>query len=107
MQPRSCSMSGLEPHMATGSGALAVSANAFVNFADHVCKQHLRWRSAILFAVFGILGQRLVPRSAKSLTERGCFSFFAMLMIVVGVLMLRRQKDGGADCEHGVLKAPV
>lgn len=44
------------------------------------------------------LGQRLVPRSAKSLTERGCFSFFAMLMIVVGVLMLRRQKDGGADC---------
>ena len=47
-------VTGLEPHMATGTGALAVSANAFVNLADHVRKQHLRWPSAILFAVFGI-----------------------------------------------------
>jgi len=47
---------GLQPHVAIGTGALAVSVNSFINFGGHARAGHVRWRSAILFAVVGVVG---------------------------------------------------
>ncbi len=35
------------PHVAIGTGALAVSVNAYANLANHARKGHVWWRCAI------------------------------------------------------------
>ncbi len=45
-----------EPHVAIGTGALAVAANAFVNLGSHALKGHVWWRCAIVFAALGSAG---------------------------------------------------
>jgi uncharacterized protein len=47
---------GLQPHVAIGTGALAVSANAFVNFCGHLRVGNVRWRCSIVFSVVGVAG---------------------------------------------------
>jgi len=39
------------PHVAIGTGALAVAANAFLNFSNYARRGLVRWRSAVVFAV--------------------------------------------------------
>ena len=45
-----------QPHVAIGTGALAVSVNAFANLAGHARAGNVRWRCAVIFAVVGTLG---------------------------------------------------
>ncbi|MBN8873262.1 MAG: sulfite exporter TauE/SafE family protein [Rhodospirillales bacterium] len=82
---------GLEPHAAIGTGALAVSVNAFANFAGYARAGRVRWRPAILFAVIGIVGAALGSSLGKVFDGQRLLLLFALLMIVVGVLMLRRK----------------
>ncbi|MEE3502267.1 sulfite exporter TauE/SafE family protein [Acidiphilium acidophilum] len=95
---------GLKPHEAIGTGALAVSANAFVNFAGHARKGNVRWKSAIIFAILGILGAIGGSTLGKAFDGKKLLFLFAILMIIVGVLMLRRKPApqgvaGGAQTE--------
>ena len=55
-------MVGLAPHAAIGTGALAVSANAFANFGAHARAGNVRWAAALIGSTFGKAfdGQRLV-----------------------------------------------
>ncbi|MDD2861208.1 MAG: sulfite exporter TauE/SafE family protein [Acidiphilium sp.] len=80
---------GLEPHVAIGTSAFAVSVNAFANFANHVRKGDVRWKSAILFALFGIAGAAIGSTVGKTIDGKQLLFLFAILMIGVGVLMLR------------------
>jgi uncharacterized protein len=81
---------GLQPHVAIGTGALAVSVNAFANFASHAHAGNVRWRSAILFAIFGVAGAAIGSSLGKTFDGRRLLFLFAVLMVVVGVLILRR-----------------
>lgn len=45
-----------DPHVAIGTGALAVSANAYANLISHARKGHVWWRCAVVFALVGSLG---------------------------------------------------
>ena len=47
------------PHVAIGTGALAVSINAYANLLAHARKGHVRWLCAAVFAVVGTLGALL------------------------------------------------
>ena len=47
---------GMAPHVAIGTSALAVSANAFINLIGHARNGNVRWRCAIVFALIGTLG---------------------------------------------------
>ena len=80
---------GLEPHQAIGTGALAVSASAFGNFASHFRAGNVRWRSAGLFALIGMIGALIGSQLGKSFNGRKLLFLFALLMIVVGLRMLR------------------
>jgi uncharacterized membrane protein YfcA len=93
---------GLEPHMAIGTSAIAVSINAFVNFVSHVRKGNVRWKSAIIFAVFGALGAALGSSAGKNFDGQKLLFLFAILMIVVGVLMLRKKHDEARTEEPAV-----
>ena len=81
---------GLQPHVAIGTGALAVSVNAFCNFAGHARAGNVRWRSAVLFAAFGVVGAAIGSGLGKAFDGQRLLFLFAVLMIIVGVLILRR-----------------
>ncbi len=94
---------GLPPHVAIGTGALAVSANSFINFGGHTRSGNVRWRSAILFAVIGMAGAAIGSTLGKTFDGQRLLFLFAVLMVVVGVMMLRRgsrpQGASGASAE--------
>ena len=81
---------GLSPHVAIGTGALAVSANSFINFGGHARSGNVRWRSAILFAVIGMIGAAIGSTLGKSFDGQRLLFLFAVLMVAVGIMMLRR-----------------
>lgn len=80
---------GLGPHQAIGTGALAVSASAFANFATHYRAGNVRWRSAGLFALIGMIGAFIGSEFGKSFDGKKLLFLFAILMIVVGIKMFR------------------
>lgn len=95
---------GLPPHEAIGTGALAVSANAFANFGSHARAGNVRWRSAALFATVGIIGAAIGSSIGKVVEGRRLLFLFALLMIAVGIMMLQRGRQatrGQPSERHG------
>ncbi len=86
---------GLPPHVATGTGALAVSANAFVNFGGHTRAGNVRWAEAALFAATGVVGALVGSTIGKEIEGKRLVLLFALMMIVIGFAMLRPRKGGG------------
>jgi hypothetical protein len=83
-----------QPHLAIGTGALAVAANAFLTLIGHARAGNVRWRSAAVFAGVGMLGALLGSTLGKAVDGQRLLFLFALLMIVVGVHMLRHRSDG-------------
>jgi uncharacterized membrane protein YfcA len=81
---------GLPPHVAIGTGAMAVSVNSFVNLGGHARAGHVRWRSAALFASVGVAGAAAGSSLGKVFDGQRLLFLFAVLMIAVGTTMLRR-----------------
>lgn len=78
-----------QPHIAIGTGALAVSASAYINLLAHARKGHVVWNSAALFAVVGTGGAYFGSTLGKAMDGERLLFLFAILMFVVGALMLR------------------
>lgn len=81
-----------EPHVAIGTGALAVSVNAFANFGIHAAKGHVWWRCAIVFSLLGVVGALVGSTLGKSIDGDKLLFLFGIVMVVVGGLMLRPKK---------------
>lgn len=81
------------PHVAIGTGALAVSANAYANFIGHARKGHVWWRCAVVFALVGSLGAALGSSLGMLIDGKRLLFLFGLLMIVVALLMLRKGRD--------------
>lgn len=96
---------GLPPHVAIGTGALSVSANALFNFAGHARSGHVRWKNALIFAVVGAVGAVLGSTLGKHFDGQRLLFLFAILMVLVGVMMLRsKPKDvNGQACDAAEL----
>ncbi len=84
-----------DPHLAIGTGALAVSANAFMNLANHARVGNVRWRIGALFAATGVSGAFVGSSIGKLVDGQKLVLAFAGLMIVVALLMLRKRRDAG------------
>lgn len=80
-----------QPHVAIGTGALAVAVNAFANFVGHAVKGHVRWRCGLLFAALGVVGAFGGSTLGKALEGSKLLFFFGLVMIAVGALMLRKR----------------
>lgn len=96
-----------DPHMAIGTGALAVAINAFANFAGHARSGTVLWRTAAIFAVVGVAGATIGSSIGKAFDGQRLLFLFAILMIVVGILMLRRRNAGGTAVHVERLTLPV
>jgi hypothetical protein len=86
---------GLPPHVAIGTGALAVSANAFANFGGHARAGNVRWATAALFSATGVAGALIGSTAGKSFDGQRLILLFAVLMLIVGAAMLRPRRGGG------------
>jgi uncharacterized membrane protein YfcA len=98
---------GLPPHAAIGTGALAVSFNAFANFASHARAGNVRWRDAGLFAVIGAGGAAIGSWIGKDVDGQRLLFLFALLMMVVGVLMLRRGGNAAPGDQEETRRLPL
>ncbi|GLQ52036.1 anion permease [Dyella flava] len=85
-----------DPHVAIGTSALAVAANAFANLIPHARAGNVRWPAAFMFAATGVLGAFLGSSLGKIIDGHHLLVLFALLMMVIAALMLRgrRGHDG-------------
>ena len=88
------------PHVAIGTSALAVAANAALGLTNHARANNVRWKCGLMFAGAGILGAFAGSSAGKAFNGQRLLFLFALVMIAVGVLMLRRRAHGGS---HDVL----
>jgi uncharacterized membrane protein YfcA len=91
------------PHVAIGTSALAVAANAALGLAHHARAGTVRWRCGLMYAGAGIAGAFAGSTLGKAFDGQRLLFLFALVMIVVGVLMLRRRNRGGvaeAQCNR-------
>ncbi|MEO6382323.1 MAG: TSUP family transporter, partial [Nitrobacter sp.] len=70
------------PHLAIGTGALAVAANAFLSFTNYARKGAVRWRSALIFAVIGSIGAFAGSSVGKAINGDRLLFLFGLLMLV-------------------------
>src|SRR6185312_7612700 len=84
-----------DPHVAIGTSALAVAANAFVNLLSHWRAGTVKWPCAATFALAGIVGAAIGSTLGKMVDGRRLQFFFALVMSAVGVAMLRPRAGGG------------
>lgn len=83
------------PHLAIGTSALAVAANAFANLAQHARAGTVKWPCAATFAASGVLGALAGSTLGKSIDGEKLLFLFAVVMIAVAISMLRRRGDEG------------
>jgi uncharacterized membrane protein YfcA len=82
-----------DAHTAIGTGALAVSVNAYANFINHARKGHVWWRCAIVFALVGTLGAMLGSSLGLLIDGKKLLFLFGLVMVVVALLMLRSRQS--------------
>lgn len=84
-----------DPHVAIGTSALAVAANAFANLVQHAKARTVKWPCAIVFAVSGIVGALIGSTLGKHVSGEHLLVLFAGVMVVVGLSMLRAKPAEG------------
>src|SRR6202521_5697293 len=89
-----------EAHVAIGTSAIAVAANAAVNLSNHARGGTVMWSCALTFAAAGIIGAFLGSIFGKMLDGQRLLALFALLMLVIAVLMLKtRSRIGLPDVQ--------
>lgn len=89
------------PHVAIGTSAIAVAANAATGLVNHARASTVKWRCGGMYAGAGILGAWLGSAVGKAVDGQKLLLLFAFVMLVVGALMLKRRTAAGdpdAEC---------
>ena len=87
-----------DAHVAIGTSAVAVAANAAMNLSNHARGGSVRWSCALVFAAAGIAGAFAGSIVGKMVDGQKLLALFALLMLVIAALMLKtRSRIGVAD----------
>jgi len=82
-------------HVAIGTSALAVSANAFANLIPHARAGNVKWPCAGVFAVAGVAGAAAGALLARQVDGQHLLFLFGLVMLAVAAAMFgRRAADG-------------
>ena len=90
-------------HVAIGTSALAVAANAGTGLVSHARAGTVKWRCGAMYAVAGVLGALVGSTAGKAFDGQRLLALFALVMVAVGIAMLRgRRATGvaGAECNR-------
>lgn len=74
-------------HTAIGTGALAVSVNAYLNLISHAARGHVWWRCALIFTIAGTLGAYFGSSLGKMVDGHSLLFTFGLLMMFVAFVM--------------------
>ncbi len=86
-----------DAHVAIGTSAIAVGANAAANLFQHGRRGTVKWRCAAVFAAAGVAGAFAGSTVSKLVDGQRLLMLFALLMFVVGASMLRRRRSVGHE----------
>lgn len=86
-----------EPHVAIGTSAFAVAANAAIGLWNHGRAGTVNWRCGFIYAAAGVVGAFGGSTLGKSIDGHKLLLLFALLMIVVAILMFRQRGDVGVE----------
>src|ERR1700749_2563728 len=87
-----------DAHLAIGTSAIAVAANAAFNLSHHARGGTVRWSRVLPFAAAGIVGAFVGSIFGKMLDGQKLLALFALIMLVIALLMLKsRSKVGLPD----------
>lgn len=85
------------PHVAIGTSAFAVAANAAIGLWNHAKAGTVNWRCGYIYAAAGVVGAFAGSTIGKNIDGHKLLVFFAILMIVVAVMMFRSRGDVGVE----------
>ena len=85
------------PHIAIGTSAFAVAANALANLIPHARKGTIIWRCGAMYALSGSAGALVGSTLGKAVDGQKLLMLFALLMLLVGALMLKNRNDPGEE----------
>jgi hypothetical protein len=97
-----------EAHVAIGTSAIAVAANAAVNLSNHARGGTVVWSCALMFAAAGIIGAFGGSIVGKMLDGQSLLALFALVMLVIAMLMLKtRARVGLANVKMSLTNLPA
>jgi uncharacterized membrane protein YfcA len=97
-----------DAHVAIGTSAAAVAANAAMNLSNHARGGSVRWSCALAFAAAGVAGAFVGSVAGKMVDGQKLLSLFALLMLVIAVLMLKtRSRVGLPDARMSWTNTPA
>ena len=96
-----------DPHLAIGTSAVGVAANALIGLVGKARAGLVKWHCGLVFAAAGVAGAAIGSIAGKAFDGQALLALFAGLMILVGVLMLRRgERHGDPHVALGRENAP-
>ena len=84
-----------DAHLAIGTSAIAVAANAALNLSNHARGGTVRWSCALPFAAAGIIGAFIGSIFGKMIDGQRLLALFALVMLVIAALMLKSRSKAG------------
>jgi uncharacterized membrane protein YfcA len=97
-----------DAHVAIGTSAIAVAANAGVNLSNHDRGGTVIWSCALMFAAAGIVGAFTGSIFGKMIDGQQLLTLFGLLMLVIAMLMLKtRSRIGLPDVRMNWANLPA
>jgi uncharacterized membrane protein YfcA len=85
-----------DPHVAIGTSAVAVAANAYGNLIGHAVKGNVRWKCALVFAAVGAIASLGGSALGKAIDGQSLLFLFGLVMLVVALSMLKGKRGPAA-----------
>ena len=89
-----------QPHIAIGTAAFAVAANAAIGLANHARAGNVRWPCGFTFAAAGVVGAFGGSVVGKAMDGQLLLLLFALLMLGIATMMLRKRDNVGDPTVH-------
>jgi uncharacterized protein len=97
-----------DAHVAIGTSAIAVAANAAINLSNHARGGTVVWSCALMFAAAGIIGAFAGSIFGKMIDGQKLLALFGLLMLVIAMLMLKtRSRIGLPDVRMNWANMPA
>ena len=96
-----------EPHVAIGTSAIAVAANAAINLSNHARGGTVVWSCALIFAAAGIVGAFGGSMLGKMVTAKAAGVVRAVMLVIALLMLKTRSRIGLPDVQMTMANMPA